>query len=641
MVGQESVEKQREVGRLKGKKTRKEGDLSAARNSNALAATALDRHCIAQANIVKRSLRVPGSGAYNDYNKTIYKTRAIEMLANSNADAYQLDEASRDEYLLQHQATDKPSVDEVAYQLPDLPELTAKVEGILGTTVVSSTIAELRADPELSSWSRDGLALHQERLSTHCLFCQQLIPARRIEYLEAHFNEQYERFLEDVAELRQQLENNQNKCITVDSERIPNRSELFDYIAPSYDAAAVNLRRILRSVDEFAAVLIDCLDRKKDLPFRRLVADLAVPTIDTEALDNLNGIIRQHNETSNDFEARKIRARDALAWDMIAASSGDFKTLVQIASDKEAEVSAIESEVDLIDQEIERIEHDIVQHREPAEELNVDLLNYLGHREIQLDIKDTGYAIVRNGVQATSLSEGEKTALALLYFLKSLQDQSFDTQNGIVVIDDPVSSLDANALYMAFGYIRQRLEDAGQIILLTHNFTFFRQVQSWFKYPRNRDKQFYMLEQVSGTGPRRCNFNKLDPLLDTYASEYHYLFSLVHRAANSASNGDLERYYGLPNIARRLLEHFLAFRQPQNAGQLWKSLKQTDLDEAKRSRIIRFVHEYSHSGELGATDRDLSLLSEAQPVLRDIMDFIISQDRDHYEAMVELIGTDD
>ncbi len=42
-------------------------------------------------------------------------------------------------------------------------------------------------------------------------------------------------------------------------------------------------------------------------------------------------------------------------------------------------------------------------------------------------------------------SEGERTAIAFLYFLKSLQDKSFDLANGIVVIDDPVSSLDANA----------------------------------------------------------------------------------------------------------------------------------------------------------------------------------------------------
>ena len=634
VVGKANVAKQREVEQLKGTKTTKDRELSEARNESNRATEELDKHCIREAIVVKNSLRVSGSGAYNDYNKTMYRERATKMLADSNADAYRLDEASRDKLQLQHRATDKPSVDEVAYEFPDLAGMKAEVEEILATTVVSSTIAVLQDDPELANWSRDGLTLHQERQSKSCLFCQQLIPPQRLEDLEAHFNEQYEQFLDRVVELRKQLQEFQKQSGAVD---IPNRSEFFEDIAPSYHAAKSNLLKSLRSVNKFVAASIECVDRKQNLPFRRLETDLAIPMIDSGAIDDLNNFIQEHNETCDDFESRKIRARDELALDQIATNSGIFEQLKETASDNEAEVCAIEKQIKLIDQKIERIESEIVLFGVPAHELNDDLHNYLGHKEIQLDVKDTGYTIVRNGVQATSLSEGEKTALALLYFLKSLQDQSFDTQNGVVVIDDPVSSLDANSLYMAFGFIRQRLEDAGQIILLTHNFTFFRQVQNWFKYLPNRDRQFYMLEQVSDTGPRRSTFSTLDPMLERYGSEYHYLFSLVYKTANSANIGDLERYYGLPNVARRLLENFLAFRQPQNIGELWKSLKQTDLDEAKRSRIIRFVHEYSHNGVIGPTDRDLSLLSEAQPVLRDIMEFINSQDQHHYLAMVELV----
>ena len=69
-------------------------------------------------------------------------------------------------------------------------------------------------------------------------------------------------------------------------------------------------------------------------------------------------------------------------------------------------------------------ERAILEHRRPAEELNRELHLYLGHSELQFDVKETGYEITRNGVRAESLSEGEKTAIALLYFLKSLRSRA-------------------------------------------------------------------------------------------------------------------------------------------------------------------------------------------------------------------------
>lgn len=151
-----------------------------------------------------------------------------------------------------------------------------------------------------------------------------------------------------------------------------------------------------------------------------------------------------------------------------------------------------------------------MEHRQPAEELNEDLNKYLGHGELQLEIRETGYVITRNSVPAESLSEGETTAIAVLYFLKSLQDRRFELNKGLVVLDDPVSSLDTNALYLAFGFIRARTTNAGQLIVLTHNFTFFREVRNWFHHLTRQGKKdinqrparFYMLDFVRGAAER-------------------------------------------------------------------------------------------------------------------------------------------
>ena len=142
--------------------------------------------------------------------------------------------------------------------------------------------------------------------------------------------------------------------------------------------------------------------------------------------------------------------------------------------------------------------------------LNEDLHQYLGHDEVRLEVRDTGYVLTRRGEPAQSLSEGERTALALLYFLKSLRDRRFNMSQGVVVLDDPVSSLDSNSLYLAVGFIRERTQDAAQLFLLTHNFTFFREIRYWFKHTKGqnsgnverRPAKFYMLERIPGSNPR-------------------------------------------------------------------------------------------------------------------------------------------
>ena len=102
----------------------------------------------------------------------------------------------------------------------------------------------------------------------------------------------------------------------------------------------------------------------------------------------------------------------------------------------------------------------------------------------------------------------------------------------VVVLDDPVSSLDANALFLAFGFIRERTQDAGEIFILTHNFSFFRNVKHWLHNMsgqrrgnvNDRPARLYMLEWQFGTTTtqRLSTLRPLDPLLEWYESEYHY-----------------------------------------------------------------------------------------------------------------------
>ena len=226
----------------------------------------------------------------------------------------------------------------------------------------------------------------------------------------------------------------------------------------------------------------------------------------------MNRLISQHNAFSQEFDKQLNDARARLEFDLVARILSSYRQRKRQVETSRRTVDELETKVGRLTLAIRQKERSILEHQRPAEELNQELHLYLGHRELEFSVKDTGYEISRNGILAESLSEGEKTAIALLYFLKALQGRDFDLSEGIVVLDDPVSSLDANALYAAFGFIRDRTNGAAQLIALTHNFTFFREMRRWMSSESiKEDSSFYMLDVEFEDGQRLSTLRELDP----------------------------------------------------------------------------------------------------------------------------------
>lgn len=642
VVGPESIEKQREVNRLKTEKEEKESRLKRVRAILQQAERDLDRHCTDRAKVIKDTLRVPGSGRYNEYDKRAYRARAQQMVTTKDTASHRLTDTDRDTLLIQHRENVKPKVEKVPYQLPPLTQMCTEVAEALSATITSTAIESLRDDHTLSEWVRHGFELHKVRAAKTCLFCELSLPAERLPALELHFSAEYDRFLE---QLDQQLVGLKGALQQARDLRLPDRMALYEDLSAEYETRRAEFCVELGRVSKFIGDLLIIVEQKRTQPFNSIRLELEMPTVDEEAISRLNKVIARHNVACDDFESRTTNARDRLALDLIAQSLDDYSGLAAAVKAASDEIGPLEEDVKQCGVTIANLEREIVEHRQPAEELNEELRKYLGHDELRLQVKETGYQLHRNGQLAEALSEGERTALALLYFLKSLRDRRFDLLHGVVVLDDPVSSLDANALYLAFGFIRQRTQDVGQLFLLTHNFAFFRQARNWLYNLKNQKKKdvnqrparFYLLDRVQGANPRSMALRALDPLLERYESEYHYLFACVYRAANATGETELEQNYGLPNVARRLLEMFLAFRRPQIAGELLQKLKDVSFDEERKVRIIRFMHTHSHGDTVGEPEHDPSLLGEARAVLTDLLALIKSEDAQHFTAMMGLV----
>ena len=669
-LGENSVEKQKEIEGLKKNLTELEQKRIKRRMEHANLERDNETLCSAEAKSIKSMLTVAGGGPYNNYDSRAFKSTANTLATKS--DVLGLSEAELTECLQTKDAKAKADITENFGVFSDVSKLTLSVTAILKRSLISETIDELTYNPSLASWIENGLAVHEEHGSyEYCKFCEQPLPQERLKLLNAHFNDEFKKFSIEIQTLIQETE---GLIQGIRQIKLPPKELFYEHLWSKYGQCETQFKQYRSGIESYLQALNKALKTKQENPFEELTlqpflsflngqdSGLFLKIIDalttgsitiaafqlSEAARDIDALIEQHNLHTKNFQQTVIAARKKLEFNSVVLVFPKYIKLQKDIQDAEEQSAAFEKEINDCESKISKIERDIRKHQLPAEELNKEIASYLGRSELRFEVKETGYQVFRNNALATHLSEGERTAIAFMYFLKSLQDTTFDLPTGIVVIDDPVSSLDANSLYSAFGFLKERTRDAGQLFVLTHNFTFFRQVKNWFnKLPGQNKKdtnlhlaRFYMLTSRFLNGERCADVGPLDPLLHRFESEYQYLFKRIHLEAHALHVVSLEEHYSMPNVARRILESFLSFRLPSNSGELHQQLEQVNFDVAKKTRILRFLHTHSHYGQISEPEHDLSVLSETRAILRDVLDLMKVTDPGHFEGMELLVATE-
>jgi len=669
-LGEDSVEKQEYVKQLKLEHETANGEKVRHEEARKNAESNFERFCTDRAREIKNLLTVPGGGAYNDYNSRLFKAKAGQLLSQDPTFTMGcLDDQTRSRHLATKSGNEKPKVSASQSTFPGLRGLVGETSNVLERTATSRQLEEMIADKVLESWVGQGLQLHDsDAESQECRFCKGNLSGQRLRALQGHFSAEFRELQSDLNDLLDSVRAAQSQI----NELVPPvESLLYHHLLGKYGEAKQNLADSTSTASELLAAVEAALLKKREQPLQRMNLQELIERgcspkanellksyegapirdeVESDSFEdpgqtawqNIQAVIQEHNQHTALFSKELSIARRALEEDEIRSVLKDFVKMKSAIQTEEKEVEKLDQRLQPIGGEIAAIETQIREHRRPAEELNSEIASYLGRSDLTLATEESGYTIKRDGDPATNLSESERTAIAFMYFLKSLSDTGFVLQNGIVVIDDPISSLDANSLFSAFGYMQARTAEAGQLFVLTHNFSFFRQVREWFGYlpKEHKPARFFMIDCRYRDGVRAAILKPLDSLLKDYQTEYHFLFSQIHQDANSQEpHLTLDSCYCKPNMARRLLEAFLAFRFPAQAGELTKQLRKLDMDPATRARILRFLHSFSHHGHIAEPQHDPSILSETRAILRDILCLIESVDPKHYEGMVELVGT--
>jgi wobble nucleotide-excising tRNase len=197
-----------------------------------------------------------------------------------------------------------------------------------------------------------------------------------------------------------------------------------------------------------------------------------------------------------------------------------------------------------------------------------------------------------------TLSEGEKTIISFLYFIeycKGTIDISKEISNDrIVVIDDPISSLSHNIVFEISQIIRlEFLTKSGQskynqLFVLTHNLYLYYEIRGnidSIERRQNADSEIILKlyntykVKLDSNGSSIVQESKRDEVL----TDYDVYWSIVKDCKHSNGYKAL-----LPNAMRNILEYYFGFIKDEDC-------LNNALENVTNKEFVRFIQRNSHS----------------------------------------------
>ena len=533
----------------------------------------------------------------------------------------------------------------------------SRLSDLLKTSATNAAIAHLSENSDIQSWVGEGLLIHANHNSKDCEFCGSPLTPERRSVLEGHFNDAFVQFQEKLIKAADWLTQQ-----SIDISACVPASDLYDEFKTDYSSAIDSLRNAANAINAQLETWRSQLQAKTANQFD---VSLLVSPIASVDLANFNGAVsavqsavEKHNAKTDDFEKTTKANKQRLELHYAATDAQDFDYFAKLKSVAELTKSIEDAKSPLPAQKmrIQALENSLSDVGVGAAKFNEALCRFLGRSELTLRFKPetAGYEIIRNntGTHDGNLSEGEKTAIAFIYFVVKLSENNNKLKDTIVVVDDPISSFDSNHLFHAYSFLKHHCEDALQLFVLTHNFNFYKLVRDWLeKINKNRVKKnkekasfFYVIESDAKT-PRSSQIRNADHSLIDYQSEYHYLFSKLF-AYRDATTLNREEAYLTANTSRKLLESFFAFKYPKHRSdlsQLFDVAQRgcTATTKDTQEKIYRFINKYSHSAVIEIDDDSAeNLQGEGQAVIGAIFSWMKEVDATHYSEMCDLVATE-
>lgn len=424
-----------------------------------------------------------------------------------------------------------------------------------------------------SDWVRDGHTHFTGTAGGKCPYCQQKLPANFESEIAACFDAQYQQDIRDLGQFRDAYDRETAEIIR---------------------ALKANATDVMASVDlqAYREKLV-LLESNFEINRQRIAEKVKEPSKtvsleDTDTLlleigamiDDINKLIKANNDVVAEKKSSKAKCKIKI-MQLLA-----FMLASEVTSYKD-EVARLKTEIDDVTERGKKLKKEIGELTTQISELNkhnanteaaIDSINKIlrdsGFQGFSIRAKDgveNVYEIVReNGTVAENLSEGERNFIAFLYFYHRVRGSmnSEELKEKIVVIDDPVSSMDSTALFIVSAIVREMInvcrnnteylnpqvpgDYIKQLFILTHNVYFHREV-TYQQVGYYNCTSFYMIRKNDNVSTvKLCkrqnkeipseeeNYN---PVQNSYAALWDEL-------------RDLHSTIPALNVMRRILEYY-------------------------------------------------------------------------------------
>lgn len=421
--------------------------------------------------------------------KSRFCDKILLELESNAADLHQLDALkARGETLFKKGQTAIAPLTVVSFDnLIDLEGDPCLAKKVVGKEDIA--IASLITRLGNSDWVQSGRG-YLSASPNQCPFCQQKLESDLQTQLEEYFDETYLADLASIQRLSQAYETYANAVLDALRQISSSENSLIDAggLATNIELLAQKLELNRRQI---------ALKQKEPSRVVALESVRGPAETITAMLTQANAAIADHNA----LIANLLVEREQLvaqAWkcilegargdmDRFKAANTALSRAVEGLTTGIAEKTQAAAEVGRAIIELERSITSVVP---TVNTINATLRSF-GFSGFQLATAPGDqalYTIVRpdGSDAAPTLSEGEKSFITFLYFyhlIKGSLSASGMTDDRIVVIDDPVSSLDSDVLFIVSTLIKDLLAEAvsgtgqiRQVFLLTHNIYFHKEV---------------------------------------------------------------------------------------------------------------------------------------------------------------------
>ncbi|GAA9631023.1 AAA family ATPase [Helicobacter pylori] len=413
-----------------------------------------------------------------------------------------------------------------------------------------------------------GIELQKKMPDNACPFCTQEITNNIIQVYTSYFNKSIEQFNQDSLEvsgtLKKILEQWNIKEILQSFERFePFMKKDFSTNKESLKNALDQIKALLEKLQKEVGKKEGAKNEKEFQETDKKLSENYEKF--QKCVDETRNILKQKKEQKERLEKLKTELKEA----RIKKAKHDSYDWQKSKEEVERKLSVLNCRHERLNRLLEKINKKLKglydQKRPDIETIN----NYLKALNLPKYSLDKDYRIVLNSDALENseakiiLSDGEKTTLAFAYFLARLKlfYKKEDLKNLVVVIDDPISSLDEQRIYNTTCLVakinqelaREKLsneENKAQVFVLTHNHTFMARLINMI----GKHARYLQLERHQGQLKIVCK-DKANGYFDTF---YLLLFKEVYEFAKRETvQDDFNEAINYENKVRILLESFL------------------------------------------------------------------------------------